>query len=135
MQNDKTEELMDLTLPESTVPRRPNSPVDLTDRATDDSSYLKLQSLPYYIRIYEFFTEQAKNAIKVLFENGFNDPNDPEVKRKYQDVEYYTQRHHKAVTMKYNSSIEIQLYVISSRRLSGTGLRVPRNPDARKTFR
>ncbi|GFY55521.1 hypothetical protein TNIN_196361 [Trichonephila inaurata madagascariensis] len=82
----------------TTFPHRPNSPVDLTDRASEDSSCKKLQSIAHYIRIYEFFTEQAKNTIKVLFENGFTDPNDPELQRQYHDVEYYTQRHHKAVT-------------------------------------
>ncbi|GFV87404.1 hypothetical protein TNCV_4033761 [Trichonephila clavipes] len=79
-QKDNTDELMDLTLPSTKVPCRPQSPVDLTDRATDDSSCLKLQCTAYYIRKYEVLTEQSKNAINVLIKNGFTDPNDPERK-------------------------------------------------------
>ncbi|GFT33878.1 hypothetical protein TNCV_4383682 [Trichonephila clavipes] len=41
----------------------------------------------------------------------------------------------RAVAMNYNSSMKIQLYAISSSRLSDTVLRVSRNPDARRTFR
>ncbi|GFX15013.1 transposable element Tcb2 transposase [Trichonephila clavipes] len=98
LQKDNTDEIMDLALPSTTIPCQPNSPVDLTGRATDDSRCWKPQSIAYYIRIYEFFTEQAKNAIKWLIENGFTDPNDPEMQRKYKDMEYYPQCRHKAVT-------------------------------------
>ncbi|GFY71100.1 hypothetical protein TNIN_331051 [Trichonephila inaurata madagascariensis] len=66
LQNDISDEIMDLALPSTTIPCRPNSPVDLTDRATDDSSCQKPQSSAHYIRIYEFFIEQAKNTISVV---------------------------------------------------------------------
>ncbi|GFX72255.1 hypothetical protein TNCV_4551771 [Trichonephila clavipes] len=118
LEKDTTDETMDLALPSTTLPCRPNSPIDLTDRATDDSSCRKLQSIAYYIHLYEFFTEQAKNAIKVLIENGFTDPNDPEMQRKYQDVEYYTQRHYKAFTisfLKLTQPLPIQLRGFSLR--------------------
>ncbi|GFX72921.1 transposable element Tcb2 transposase [Trichonephila clavipes] len=39
------------------------------------------------------------------------------------------------IAMEYISSMKIQLYPISSSRLSDTGLRVPRNPDTHRTFR
>ncbi|GFW14305.1 hypothetical protein TNCV_1365601 [Trichonephila clavipes] len=39
-----------------------------------------------------------------------------------------------SIAMKYNSSMKVQLYAISSSRLSDVGLKVPRNPDARRTF-
>ncbi|GFX66954.1 hypothetical protein TNCV_4180791 [Trichonephila clavipes] len=39
------------------------------------------------------------------------------------------------IAMKYISSMEISLYAISSSRLSETGLRVPGNSDACRTFR
>ncbi|GFT25864.1 hypothetical protein TNCV_1518261 [Trichonephila clavipes] len=71
MPKDNTEELIELTLPAIIVPCRPKSPVDLTDRATVDPGCLKLQSIAYYIRQNEVLTEQSKNAINVLIENGF----------------------------------------------------------------
>ncbi|GFU56039.1 hypothetical protein TNCV_3405061 [Trichonephila clavipes] len=39
------------------------------------------------------------------------------------------------IAMKYISSMKIELYAISSSRLSDIRLRIPRNPDVRRTFR
>ncbi|GFU27323.1 hypothetical protein TNCV_594071 [Trichonephila clavipes] len=95
--NVNKDEFVDQAVPSTTIHLRPNSPVDFTHRATDDSNYQKLQSIVHYIKRYEIFTEYLKKAIIRMSENGITDINAPDIKILYLDVEYYTQRHLQAV--------------------------------------